>query len=64
MKSSSDIHISDVISAQSVFVLVLRGVMSGRALIYAPYSQISGKKRMGGGGRREKRVRGEISVVE
>lgn len=48
MKSSSDIHISDVISAQSVFVLVLRGVMSGRALIYAPYSQISGKKRMGG----------------
>lgn len=49
MKSSSDIHISDVISAQSVFVLVLRGVMSGRALIYAPYSQISGKKRMGGG---------------
>lgn len=50
MKSSSDIHISDVISAQSVFVLVLRGVMSGRALIYAPYSQISGKKRMGGWG--------------
>ena len=45
MKSSSDIHISDVISAQSLFVLVLRGVMSGQALIYAPYSQFSGKKK-------------------
>lgn len=52
MKSSADIHISNVISTQSVFVLVLRGVMSGRALIYAPYSQFSGKKgkkRVGGG---------------
>lgn len=47
MKSSSDIRTSNLIFLPSVFVLLLRGVMSGRALIYAPYSQFSGKGKKG-----------------
>lgn len=44
------------VSRPAAFVLFLRGVMSGRALIYNPHSQFSEKKR-----KKEKKKGGEAS---